>query len=802
MKNRILLLLTIVCLTAHAQNVNIIPKPVSAEVSKGNFTLSKSTVIVLTDEGERNTADFFNDYLKRYYGFSLPIAKSATANYVRFGTLKFIKPGTEGKYRMLVSPHTVSIEGDTYQGTFYGMQTLIQLLPVPTNTSKTQTISIPCIGVEDYPRFSYRGMHLDVCRHFFPVDYVKKYIDYLALHKMNYFHWHLTDDQGWRIEIKKYPRLTQIGGYRNGTIIGRYPGKGNDNKPDGGFYTQEEIKDVVDYAAKRFITVVPEIEMPGHASAAIAAYPFLSCFPEEKTKIPDNMISKASKEATGKLVQETWGVFDDVFCAGKDSTFQFLQDVIDEVVPLFPGQYFHAGGDECPKNNWKRCPNCQKRIKDDNLKDEHELQSYFIQRMEKYVNSKGKTLIGWDEILEGGLAPNAIVMSWRGEQGGIQAAKENHSVIMTPGGYVYLDHSQSKNEDSVTIGGYTPLETTYNYEPIPKELPSDKWKFVLGAQGNLWTEYVSNPRKVEYMILPRASALSEVLWSPKEKRNFKDFEKRLPTQFKRYNLWKANYSKAYYDIVSSITPSATGTGLIWTLRSKLNAPIGASSEKARINSPLAEKYFIRNPSDPRIKNIPKTSIDSTYPIRMRIFVPTDSPMHLFAGNGTSFTEQWFYTSKATGKKITIAKNPIDGYLGNGGAFGLINGAVADPNKPTMSVEWQGWRGDDMEATIDLGKAKSISKVAVHANSAGGSRVYPPTEVQAFVSQDGKEFKQVGSSKEFKADANGSFGWLTAQFDPSTTRYVKVIARNYEKIPAGMRGEGDPALILIDEISVE
>ena len=349
MKNLLLALVLMGGISLQAQNVNIIPKPVDATIGKGNFTLSKNTVLVLTDDGELSTANFLNDYLQRYYGISLKTAKSATSNYIRLSTKKFIRPGTEGKYRMIVSPGSINIEGDTYQGTFYGMQSLIQLLPIPNSKSAVRNYLIPAIVMEDYPRFAYRGMHLDVGRHFMSVDFVKKYIDYLALHKMNYFHWHLTEDQGWRIEIKKYPGLTQIGGYRNGTIIGRYPGKGNDNKPDGGFYTQEEIKDVVDYAAKRFITIVPEIEMPGHGSAAIAAYPWLSCFPTEKTKIPDNMISEASKKATGKLVQETWGVFDDVFCAGKDSTFQFLQDVIDEVVQLFPGQYIHVGGDECPE---------------------------------------------------------------------------------------------------------------------------------------------------------------------------------------------------------------------------------------------------------------------------------------------------------------------------------------------------------------------------------------------------------------------------------------------------------------------
>ncbi len=538
-------------INAFTQQVAIIPQPVSLQTRDGKFIITKKTVLAARDEQDRKTAQLLNDYLQQVYGFKLDIDKQESKNYIRFSTKKFIKAPDNDAYSLTVTKDGVSIDGDTYAGTFYGMQTLIQLLPVANQSANNQQLQIPYVTVQDYPRFSYRGMHLDVSRHFFPVSFVKKYIDYIALHKMNFFHWHLTDDQGWRIEIKKYPRLTEVGAYRNGTIIGRYPGTGNDNIPYGGFYTQEEVKDIVQYAAERHITVVPEIEMPGHSSAAIAAYPWLSCFPDEETNIPAHP-SEASKKMTGKKVQETWGVFDDVFCAGKDSTFNFLQDVLDEVIPLFPSQYVHVGGDECPKANWKRCPQCQARMKQQGLKDEHELQSYFIQRMEKYLNSKGKTLIGWDEILEGGLAPNAWVMSWRGEQGGIDAAKQNHNVIMTPGGYVYLDHSQTKNEDSVTIGGYTPVEKTYGYEPVPKELNAEQAKYIKGAQGNVWTEYMQNPSKVEYMIFPRMSALSEVLWSPKEKKNWKDFEKRLQTQFKRYGLWKANYSKAYFDLESTI----------------------------------------------------------------------------------------------------------------------------------------------------------------------------------------------------------------------------------------------------------
>ena len=799
MKISILIALVTFGVSVHAQKINIIPKPVSVEPSKGNFVLTKNTVLILTDEGEQNTANFFNDYLKRFYGFSLRIAKSATANYIRFGTNKFIQPGTEGKYRMLISPLTISIEGDTYQGTFYGMQTLIQLLPIPASKSASQKINLPTLAIQDHPRFSYRGLHLDVGRHFMPVDFVKKYIDYIALHKMNYFHWHLTEDQGWRIEIKKYPRLTEIGGYRNGTIIGRYPGKGNDNKRYGGFYTQEEIKEVVDYAAKRFVTVVPEIEMPGHGSAAIAAYPWLSCFPDEKTNIPANMISEASKHATGKLVQETWGVFDDVFCGGKDSTFLFLQDVIDEVIQLFPGQYIHVGGDECPKNNWKRCPNCQKRMKDLNLKDEHELQSYFIQRMEKYINGKGKTLIGWDEILEGGLAPNAIVMSWRGEQGGIQAAKENHSVIMTPGNYVYLDHSQSKTEDSVTFGGYTPLEETYGYEPVPKELPSDKTKFILGAQGNVWTEYMKNTRKVEYMIFPRLSALSEVLWTPKEQKNLKDFEKRLSTQFKRYVLWNSNFSKAFYSIVASITPAANNTGLIWTLSSKNTTPIKVFEHNSS-KKPINEKNYITSAKDPRIVNTKLATKDSNYYSRRIVYIPLEKTSKTYsAENGQSSIDQPFSFTKATGKKIQLAKEPLSTYPGNGGAFGLVNGVISLKN--ITSPEWLGWRGDNMEAVVDLGKSESVSNIMIHVLSSGGSRVHPPRELEVFTSTDGNEFTTQGISIEFKPEGTESAGWMKVNFNPTNTRYVKVVAKNYTKIPEGKSGAGDPALMFVDEIVI-
>ncbi len=543
MKQCLLILSLFLTVFINAQEVNIIPKPYRVEMQDGNFTLSAATQLVLSETGMERSAQFLNDYLDKFYGFHLQVIRNgAFHNKTNIITLDYEKMDNPvpGAYLIDLTRTGISITGDNSLGSFYGIQSLIQLLPL----EKKKSLILPCLTIDDQPRFAYRGMHLDVGRHFLPVEFVKQYIDFIAMYKMNTFHWHLTEDQGWRIEIKKYPKLTQIGAYRNGTIIGHHPGTGNDNTKYGGFYTQEQIKDIVKYASDRFITIIPEIELPGHASAAIAAYPQLSCFPEESTKHLPKVTW--SGDSTGKQVQQSWGVYPDVFCPS-EYTFKFIENVMDEVIQLFPGKYIHIGGDECPKDNWKRSDFCQQLIKEKGLKDEHGLQSYFIQRVEQYLNSKGKQIIGWDEILEGGLAPNATVMSWRGEKGGIDAAKEKHNVIMTPGAWMYFDHSQTKNEDSVTIGGYTTVQKVYSYEPLPAELSAEEAKYVLGAQANVWTEYMSNPSKVEYMIFPRMSALSEVLWSRKESRNWPDFEKRMLAEFNRYDWLGLTYSKAVFD---------------------------------------------------------------------------------------------------------------------------------------------------------------------------------------------------------------------------------------------------------------
>lgn len=757
----------------------IIPQPVSMRILGGTFPITKTTVLIAKDGEDKKSAVFFNDYLQQVYGFKLPLNKPASKNFIQFNTLRFIKaPEHEEGYSLNVSKNGATISGNSYAGTFYGMQTLIQLLPADNNKPKTTNykLNIPLVSIDDYPRFDYRGMHLDVARHFFPVSFIKKYIDYLALHKMNSFHWHLTDDQGWRIEIKKYPNLTKVGAWRDGTIIGRYPGTGNDNISYGGFYTQEQAKEIVKYAADRRITVIPEIEMPGHASAAVASYPWLSCFPNEETVIPTHPSKGSTMRQTKgekKVVRETWGVFDDIFCAGNDSTFNFLQDVLDEVLPLFPSKLIHVGGDEAPKTNWKRCPQCQARMKALSLKDEHELQSYFIQRMEKYLNSKGRTLIGWDEILEGGLAPNAWVMSWRGEEGGVAAARENHNVIMTPGSHVYFDYTQTKNEDSITIGGYTPIEKVYSYEPVPMELDSSKAKFIEGAQANLWTEYVKNPRKVEYMVFPRMSALSEVLWSPKEKRDWNDFEKRLQTQFKRYDLWKANYSKAYFDLGSTILPTDDYSGLLWKLESKTN--------KGKILVGTQGSWF----NNYTVPIVLKNSINS-------LAILKDGNKEL------SRISQSFFFNKATGKKVSITAAPNSKYPGQGGAFSLVNGVYS--NKGLSYPDWLGWVGDDMEAVIDLGKTISFDSVKMHTLDQNGSWVYLPQYVEVLTSNDGNSFTSVGKSSTFVTDTL-TMGWITVQIPKQSSRYIKIVAKNYGLIPDGKPGAGNKAWLFADEIQV-
>ena len=545
MKKITLIIFTFISLLSFGQeyapkkNLPIIPLPKELKTSDGDFVLTAQTKLVIMREtqalGFMQPVDYFNNYLKTNFDLELSVVSvlPTDGNYIIILSPEE-KIGQVESYSLSINSNQILFSAEGEAGLFYGIQTLIQLLPI----EKSAEIKIPCVQIVDAPRYQWRGMHLDCSRHFFTKEEVKKYIDYLAMYKFNVFHWHLVDDQGWRIEIKKYPLLTSVGGKRKETLIGKpqWNKDGTPSKEDkydgiayGGFYTQEDIKEIVNYARFKYITIIPEIEMPGHSLAALAAYPQFSC-----TGGPFETYTK-------------WGVSDDVYCAGKDETFSFLEDILAEVMPLFPGKYIHIGGDECLKDRWKACAKCQKRIADEKLKNPEELQSYFITRIEKYVNANGKQIIGWDEILEGGLAPNAAVMSWRGTKGGIDAAKQKHFVVMSPGKPCYFDHYQSKDKtkEPLAIGGFNPLDSVYAYNPTPKVLTADEAKFIMGAQANVWTEYIVDFKQVEYMSMPRMAALSEALWTPLEKKNYTDFVVRLKLHAPVLDKMGVNYAKHF-----------------------------------------------------------------------------------------------------------------------------------------------------------------------------------------------------------------------------------------------------------------
>ena len=502
--------------TLFSQKNNIIPTPTEQTINNGYMEIKNSPEII-TDYEFNSAATLLKDALKKL-GFS---SEKKTKNKVKFSLNKSLN---DEEYFLRINSNEIAIESSTETGAIYGFQSLNQLMSLNLSNG---VIKLQNQVIKDSPRFKYRGMHLDVGRHMYPVDFIKKYIDGLAMLKFNNFHWHLTEDQGWRIEIEKYPELNNIGSYRDSTLIGHYTDKPwqFDKTRYGGYYTKKEIKEVVRYAEGRGINVIPEIEMPGHSQAAVSSYPEFGCTGEQVGVAP------------------LWGVFKEIYC-NKNETFDFLEEIIDEVVELFPGKYIHIGGDEAPKTNWKACGNCQNVINREELKDEHELQSYFITRMDKYINSKGKQIIGWDEILEGGLAPNATVMSWRGISGGIEAAKMNHEVIMTPNATCYLDHYQAKDttNEPLAIGGYTPIEEIYNYEPIPDELDESLHKYIIGAQGNVWTEYMKTSDHVEYMVFPRIFALSEVVWA-ENRPSFDDFKSKVIGMYPVLDKMDINYSK-------------------------------------------------------------------------------------------------------------------------------------------------------------------------------------------------------------------------------------------------------------------
>lgn len=761
---------------------NLIPKPVELRMEQGSLDLGCPWQIEVSESASR---ELFTLLQAELAPLQLPKQKDCLLPLrIEFLLVAFDTLMPPEWHDLHVRPDGITVTAPSEPGLFRGSRTLIQLLEQGRETG-----TLPCLSITDWPRFPWRGMHLDACRHFWSVEFTKKYIDLLARYKMNSFHWHLTEDQGWRIEIMKYPKLTEVGAWRSGSQVGPYSRREYDSVPYGGFYTQEQIREVVAYAKARHINVVPEIEMPGHAMAALASYPHLGC-----TGGPYE-------------VQRGWGVFEDVFCAGNDSVFTMLQDVLTEVMELFPSEIIHIGGDECPKEAWKKCGRCQSRMKAHGLKDEHELQSWFIQRIEKFVNSKGRKIIGWDEILEGGLAPNAAVMSWRGTEGGVAASKEKHNVVMSPGSHCYFDHYQGDPaNEPLAIGGYTTVQKVYSYEPIPAELKPEEHKYILGAQGNVWTEYILTPEHVEYMAVPRMLALAEVLWTPKEKRDEKDFIRRLEEEFPRLEAKGVNASKSLYQV--RITPKQG------TRQGEIRIELTGAREGMAIKVTRAD-----NPPEPKGSamvaiNNSTGQYDSPFMISDSYVISASHFMKdIFTNEPFPVSSKTFHFNKATARPITLSVPPNERY-NEGGAFTLVDGITAQEKR--VSTEWLGWK-EGVTITVDLGSVQDISYIGIGALNETHSWIHAPKAVEFSVSADGKNFTSAGMAfptmreiPVIPADPIKRRSTAMAKVQgrnvftvekPAQARYVRLDVLHIGGIPAGDPGAGNPAWLFLDEIEV-
>ena len=748
--------------TFAANKYSIIPQPQSLIPQEGKFSLNTETKIVVTFADSRilQLAKDFAAQMKLVSGLRMEFVQSATKNAIIF---KEDKTLAGEAYSLVVSPENITLKASTSNGVFYALQTIYQLMPAQVYGKKLmkQEWSVPGVSITDAPRFAYRGLHLDVSRHFFPISFVKKYIDAMAIHKLNKFHWHLTDDQGWRLEIKKYPLLTKVGSRRVESLVGlyaeNYP-KRYDDDAHGGYYTQDEAREIVRYAQERYITVIPEIEMPGHSSAAIASYPFLSC---ERKPI------KVAKD---------WGVMKDVFCP-RDSTFQFLENVLDEVMDIFPSEYIHIGGDECPKDRWRVCPDCQARIKAENLKGESGLQSYFIHRIEKYVNSKGRKIIGWDEILDGGLAPNATVMSWRGVNGGIAAAKAGHQVIMTPSAYCYFDHYQADpSTEPITIGGYLPLKNVYTYEPIPAELTPEEGKFILGAQGNVWAEYQKTTTDVEYMTFPRVAALAEVVWTNTNSKNWDRFRTSLGEQFLRYKQLGITPSKVFFDVSSRIESASEQQLKVVLETDNPDCEIryttdGSLPDK---NSKLYDKAVVLTESS----TIKAMAYKANQPL------------------GKMFSKN-FIVSKVTG--CEYIQNPVNTWYRGQSTYALTDGEVGNAKS---YGQWVAIRSVDGELIFDLKKQETITRLMVGLLNAPALNGYYPPLVTVSVSDDGVAYEQVSSENINSNRTMGTWSVYRPElvFPPVHARFVKLTLKNAGP-GSNPDEEGGQSQIMMDEIGI-
>lgn len=745
-----------------AKDIQIIPKPNQLLIQPGSFEFSKNTVFVATTDFQKDISNALINKFQTAAGWR-PImgVKAPQNNFIQFK----VDPNLHKEaYKVEVINNSVTITAKGNAGFIYGLETIRQLLPTAIESNYVVSSAkweIPNVTINDEPRFQWRGLMLDLSRHFFDKNYILTTIDRLAMHKMNVLHLHLVDDQGWRIEIKKYPKLTEVGAWRvdqeNLSWNARLTTSPDEKGTYGGFFTQEELKEIVKYAASKNIEVIPEIEMPAHVSSAIAAYPELACF-DQRIGVPSGGV---------------WPITD-IYCAGKESTFEFLQNVLDEVMAIFPSKYIHIGGDEATKTNWAKCPHCQKRIKDEGLKNVEELQSYFVKRIEKYINSKGKKVIGWDEILEGGLAPEATVMSWRGTKGGTEAADQGHDVIMTPESHCYFNFYQGpQNEEPLAFDGYTPLSKVYEFDPVVPEMSPVEANHVLGGQANLWAEHLSGPKDSEYMIFPRLAALSEVLWSSKESRNWNDFTTRLKPLLSRYDYLGINYAKSAYLVTAASNADIARKQINITLKNEFPNP--------DIRYVLGDKSMDHH----AVKYLNPIELNETTLLKASLF-QDDKPI------GKTFTDTIIF-HKAVAQKVKYLTPYNQNYKGD--AYTMVNAIRGSKN--FHDGQWQAWLVNDMETVIDFEKPESVEQVIVGTLESQGSGVNFPVKIKVMVSNDGIKYKEVGKiTRPYAGNVTSELKDFKINFPKTTTRFVKVIAYNLKKSP-----KGEDSWLFVDEILV-
>lgn len=757
------------CQTAKT-DIDVIPYPNSVETKCGSFAAAGAEFHCdpAMDEASKAVVNAFAEQLS---------LTSGTPSVVTEGTAKTgfcftVNPKMPAEaYNLKITGKGVKAEASGLNGFNYAVQTLKQMLPVAvygTTEAADAEWTLPCVEIKDEPRFGYRGMHLDVSRHFFGVDVVKRYLDIMEIHKLNTLHWHLTDDQGWRVEIKKYPELTEKGSVRKGTVVLKN-WEQLDGQPYGGYYTQDEIREVVAYAAAKGITIIPEIDLPGHMLAALTAFPELGC-----TGGPYELWCR-------------WGVSDDVLCVGKEETFTFIEGVLDEIIELFPSKYIHIGGDECPKIRWEKCPVCQAKIKelgiegDENHSAEHYLQSYTISRVEKYLNERGRSIIGWDEILEGGLAPNATVMSWRGSAGGEEAVRQGHDAIMVPNSHFYFDYYQSLDVDNEPfgIGGFIPVDMVYSYEPYTDKMTEEEKSHILGIQANIWTEYIKTEDHLQYMLLPRMTALSEVQWCQPENKDWERFTKAIPHITDIYDTRGYNYAKHIFDLTAQLASDPQNKALTLSFSIVDDAPIRYTTDGSE---PSMESLVYEGP------------ITITEPCTIKAKVFRDNIE-------TKVFSRFYDIHKAIGCPVTLLSEPLEKYR-----FGAPD-SFTDGLRGEISFNggaWTGFLSTPMTAVVEMDGKTPYSSVTASALVDKGSHIMNPVSLMVMVSDDGENYTQVYAETypaETAADKDGMKEY-TVTFPETTARFIKIEVGCFEYIPDWLGGAPHRAFIFIDEILVK